>query len=712
MRTTICEVSCKALTALYRKESDTGVVELVLVPTGGVDAVARDDCAAEPLVQAKVVGDDYPFGFSQGRTMRNSQTVASMTFGEPVASEREDGSVTVLTRIDDPRGWHYDHRLTMTPLSAAAEIRTSVTNDSTRPITLEMLSSFTLGSISPFSRGLDSENLILHRMRSTWSAEGRVLSQPFEDVQLEPSWQKFSANSIRYGSIGSFPMREWVPFAAVEDKRACVTWAVATTHASSWQLEAYRRDDGLSLSGGIADREFGHWTKTLEPGEGFDAPYAVVTAVNGGLDMAAQAVAGNVRKDLVLPEFERHLPVIFNEFCSTWGVPTERSVTEQLDAVKALGVECFVIDAGWFDDAAFEAASKFGKWEVGTKAFPNGLKPVVAKIHEAGLKAGIWFEFEVVGRAEPDCFNRDEWLLKRDGKPITSGNRRWWDMRKPEVQDYLAHKVIDFLKDNGFDYMKVDYNDTIGIGCETPDDQAASLGEGLYEQIQAAQAFFRRVRHELPDLVIEICASGGHRLVQSFMTIGAMASFSDAHECDYIPLVAANMHRIIEPRQSQIWAVVRDEAPADKLYYQICSGLLGRLCFSGDPNGFTGRQADIIKEGVGFYHEASPIIDHGVSQSFGPHIGSYDEPKGWQAIVRHGKAGTASEGLSLVVLHTFAGTPEKIEIPADGGIVHAFHRDGTEVGTSSNANADTLVVSGLRDFDAVAVIMNIAGHHA
>ena len=106
-------------------------------------------------------------------------------------------------------------------------------------------------------------------------------------------------------------------------------------------------------------------------------------------------------------------------------------------------------------------------------------------IHNAGMKAGIWFEFEMAGRDEPDCFTKTDWLLTRDGQPITAGDRRFWDMRKPEVQEYLAHRVIDFLRSNGIDYMKVDYNETIGLGC----DGAESLGEGLYEQILASQHF-------------------------------------------------------------------------------------------------------------------------------------------------------------------------------------------------------------------------------
>ena len=34
------------------------------------------------------------------------------------------------------------------------------------------------------------------------------------------------------------------------------------------------------------------------------------------------------------------------------------------------------------------------------------------------------------------------------------------------VQNYLSEKVIGTLKKYGFEYMKMDYNDTIGIGCD------------------------------------------------------------------------------------------------------------------------------------------------------------------------------------------------------------------------------------------------------
>lgn len=690
MREILNRYTLGGLTAAYRREGD--IVELLLVPAGSEGGIARADCAAEPLIQAKLTEDDAPAFFSGGRTMRNSPTVKAMRYAGQTAQVFDD-KIVIVTKLTDPRGLAYTHTLTLYADNPAAEVVTSVENTGSEAHTLEMLSSFTLGSLSPFSAGLAPESLKIHRLRSTWSAEGRLVTAAAEDLQLEPSWKCYSANSVRFGSVGSFPVRGFAPFCAVEDTAHGVTWAAATTQGSSWQMELYRQDFGLSLSGGLADREFGAWCKTLAPGACFTAPKAVVTAVQGGVDLAAQALAENTRRSVepILPESEKSLPVLFNEFCSTWGSPTEETILKHLESLKGHNLGYYVIDAGWYDDLSFEAASKLGKWELSKKHFPHGMRYVVEKIHDAGMKAGIWFEFEMAGRDEPDCFTKTDWLLTRGGIPITAGDRRFWDMRKPEVQEYLAHKVIDFLRENDLDYMKVDYNETIGLGC----DGAESLGEGLYEQILASQQFFARIRRELPDLVLELCASGGHRLCHSFLELSCMASFSDAHECDEIPIIAANMHRMILPRQSQIWAVVKGEHPLQKLYYQICSGLLGRLCYSGHPQDLTTEQWAIMDEGTAFYAKAAPIIDHGVSQRFGSRIVSYRAPKGWQAVVRRGETQT------LVVVHTFGAAPEAVPLPAGGKIAAQFMRDGLTV-THLDGQ---LTVHGLTDFDAAAFIL-------
>jgi alpha-galactosidase len=145
------------------------------------------------------------------------------------------------------------------------------------------------------------------------------------------------------------------------------------------------------------------------------------------------------------------------------------------------------------------------------------------------------------------------------------------------------------------------------------------------------------------------------------MELSSMASFSDAHECDEIPIIAAAAHRLILPRQSQIWAVARREHTPEKLYYRIAAGFLGRLCFSGDFLGLSDDKWSIIGEGVRFYKMAAPIIDHGYSRFYGPKLKSWRMPSGWQGVVRQ------SNGKLLAVVHTFARAPAGLRIAIPTG---------------------------------------------
>ena len=142
-----------------------------------------------------------------------------------------------------------------------------------------------------------------------------------------------------------------------------------------------------------------------------------------------------------------------------------------------------------------------------------------------------------------------------------------------------------------------------------------------------------------------------------------MASFSDAHECPEIPIIAANLHRLIHPAQSQIWAVIRQEDSVKRIVYSVTNTFLGRMCISGDVTELSAEQWRAIDDGIAFYHRIAPVIKSGISFRFGPKIKSVRHPKGWQAVVRVGKDGEA-----YAVLHTFGGElPEVMEIPLPEG---------------------------------------------
>jgi alpha-galactosidase len=294
---------------------------------------------------------------------------------------------------------------------------------------------------------------------------------------------------------------------------------------------------------------------------------------------------------------------------------------------------------------------------------------------------------ETVGPKSTAC-SLDKYLLKRDGIVIKSDGRRFWDFRAPYTFDYLTEKVIELLGSCGFGYVKIDYNDTIGIGV----DGAESLGEGLREHIEGVYRFFNKISESLPDIVIENCSSGGHRLEPSMMALASMASFSDAHETLEIPIIAANLHRLILPQQSQIWAVLRKNHDERRLSYLLTAAFLGRMCLSGDVCELTDKQWKHVLKAQDFYRNVCHIIKDGLSFRYGTHQASYRYAKGWQGI----RMTLPDLSETLCIIHSFAHpVPDQvdIELPDDIWEIVGVYT-GADVGTAVEGKKLTCTIDG------------------
>ena len=86
-----------------------------------------------------------------------------------------------------------------------------------------------------------------------------------------------------------------------------------------------------------------------------------------------------------------------------------------------------------------------------------------------------------------------------------------------------------------------------------------------------------------------------------------MGSFSDAHETLEIPIIAANLQRLILPRQSQIWAVLRKDDTVQRLSYSLAATFLGRMCLSGEIHDLSPAQWRLVVSAMKFYLDI-PIV--------------------------------------------------------------------------------------------------------
>lgn len=568
--------------------------------------------------QIKVRGDSFNGHYTNGLSMANSVSVRRC---EKVF---EDSSKTVFECSD--------YRVTSYHVQRGnvIECYTVFENLSAADITLDMISSFCIENITADS---------IHRATSFWSAEGKILSQELTQLNMERSWSGHGTRIEKFGQVGSLPVRKYFPFICLENKETSTFLAVQLYCPSSWQIEIYRNNEPLSVSGGLADFDYGHWCKTVAGGESFKTPKAVIAVgdtLNNACDKLVKAQSPNISN------VDKDMPIIFNEYCTTWGNPTMENIRRIAEKISGSGIKYLVIDSGWYKTSDQDWWATIGDWNASKELFPNGIIELCDMIKSYGLIPGIWFEFEKVAE-QAKLYENTSHLLTRDGVPITVDGQRFLDMRDDWCHEYLTKKVINFLRDNGFGYIKIDYNDSIGVGC----DGAESLGEGLRQTVLGTHKFFKKIKEEIPDIVIENCASGGHRLEPSTMELVSMSSFSDAHECKSIPLIAANLHRMIRPEQSQIWAVLRASDDIHRLNYSITAGFLGRLCLSGEIFDFTDEHWALVLSGIEFYNQIKDIIKYGSTTVIDSTVKDYYTPTGYQAVLR------TYESNALLIIHTF-----------------------------------------------------------
>ena len=125
----------------------------------------------------------------------------------------------------------------------------------------------------------------------------------------------------------------------------------------------------------------------------------------------------------------------------------EEIILRDLEGLAHVGntANIFQIDDGY--------ETKVGDWDMDLQKFPNGLAPIVEKIHSHGYKAGLWY---APFAAHPD------WLIRsKSGKPVISGIA-WGgfyalDFEKEEVRAYIKAFFDKVFDEWHFDMVKLDF---------------------------------------------------------------------------------------------------------------------------------------------------------------------------------------------------------------------------------------------------------------
>lgn len=302
--------------------------------------------------------------------------------------------------------------------------------------------------------------------------------------------------------------------------------ALVATDATLRHGEAYGAN--LIYSGNFqASAEVNEWRQTrlttgihpeqfewqLDPESAFTSPEAVLLYSAEGLNGLAQQAAQFANQHVIAPHWQhRPRPVVLNSWEAAYFNLDPKVLLKLADQGKQIGVDCFVLDDGWFGNRDTDNSS-LGDWQVDRRKFPDGLGAFAQAIHAKGLQFGLWFEPEMVSPNSALIKAHPDWVVGPSRGRRSVGRHQYvLDFANPAVVENLFEQMRRVIDETQLDYIKWDMNRDITEAYSAYLAQVGRpQGEFFHRYIQGVYALYAKLLTAYPDVLIEGCAGGGGR---------------------------------------------------------------------------------------------------------------------------------------------------------------------------------------------------------
>ena len=189
----------------------------------------------------------------------------------------------------------------------------------------------------------------------------------------------------------------------------------------------------------------------------------------------------------------RAMPALYNTWLCRFDKLDFDFVMKQVKKAGELGLEYFVVDAGWFGPKA-DWGSTRGDWKERPDGWLGGrLAEIAQAVKASGMKFGLWIEAEVaVGKSE--AFKQHPEYFRRDHGGI------YLDFTRADARNHLHADIDALVKKYGIEFIKFDFN---------ADAKIDDSGRDFADYNAGYRQFIREVRARHPGIYLEGCASGG-----------------------------------------------------------------------------------------------------------------------------------------------------------------------------------------------------------
>ncbi len=429
-------------------------------------------------------------------------------------------------------------------------------------------------------------------------------------LRTEPIHQGASVLESRRGHT-SHQTNPWfqVTAAGATTENAGPAWFGELGWSGSWRITVEEVEShAVRVTGGWNPFDFAY---PLAPGQKLETPkfYGGFTDQGEG---EASRILHRLQQEAILPK-PRPRPVLYNSWEATGFNVSEQGQIPLIERAAKIGVERFVIDDGWFGQRKDDHAG-LGDWYVNPQKFPNGLKPVIDKVHSLGMDFGIWVEPEMVN-PDSDLYRKHpDWAMHFPGQPRTEmRNQLMLNLARADVRDYVFGFLDKLVSENQIAFLKWDYN---RIWAEPGWEEVplAEQREIYVKFVDNLYAILAELRRKHPGLDIESCSSGGGRVDLGILRYTDQVWTSDNTDALDRLTIQDGFTHAYTPGIMMAWVT---DVPnfLDKrsipLQFRFDVAMTGSLGIGADLSKLSDAELQQSAANVTFYKQVRPLVQMG-----------------------------------------------------------------------------------------------------
>ncbi len=334
------------------------------------------------------------------------------------------------------------------------------------------------------------------------------------------SWQPL-VTSVSVASRSTRLTMGGTPFMVLWSEQADRGVAFHVIPNGAWEIKAFRTGYASKHTKVVVELGLNDCGMDLEvrPGETVEMPEILCYEVRNKLDMDCWKLHNYMHARAP----RKQMPMLYNTWLCRFDNLDYDVLIRQAELAAELGLEYYLIDAGWFGKGAAWSLS-VGDWEENqTGALYGKMNEVADKVRSLGMKFGLWLEPERAVPTADNVKNYPQYYMKggTEEEPYY-----FLDFGNDEARNWMLDIVFGLIDRYGIEYIKDDYNADLFFDPK----------HTAFTDYHAGHAkFIKAIRDRYPNIYLTNCGSGGIRLdLKSYMLFDS--AWPSDNESPYIEM--------------------------------------------------------------------------------------------------------------------------------------------------------------------------------